>query len=293
MYQTVGIIKMGIILVIQNTLSLSSDQLSKLKEVSNTVSNLFSIQLDSIKTDSDRDNISNTLLDLKKDTNCTFFLFSSPETLQMPIWSKMIEKVVQNKTLSYVCVDEVHQFVHFATSFRTQFLNLKSVLFDKLLHASYSGTSPTTLKVPITFMSATFNKTLLELLQKITGYNFNNECMCWPGIDDFDRRNIQLSMTYSVQKFKVIKQALKTYLSNDNLERKCIIYSNVAKSVELIRDEIDQWLDNEGIVGDTILINGELEKEWKFVSTQTFTKSQNNDEINEGVTLNRFHSLSL
>ena len=35
-YQTVGIIKMGIILVVQNTLSLSSDQLSKLKEVSNT-----------------------------------------------------------------------------------------------------------------------------------------------------------------------------------------------------------------------------------------------------------------
>ena len=64
---------------------------------------------------------------------------------------------------------------------------------------------------------------------------------------------------------KMIKTLLHNTL-HDNIHKKAIIYCNTASSVDKIRDEIDNWLNeaNTKIEGDTILINGDLESEWKF-----------------------------
>jgi hypothetical protein len=72
---------------------------------------------------------------------------------------------------------------------------------------------------------------------------------------------------------KIIKESLLSTLK-DNLNKKAIVYSNVAKSVNQIRDNLDDWLNEYAtkIEGDTILINGDLESEWKFLSSQQFTK---------------------
>ena len=73
---------------------------------------------------------------------------------------------------------------------------------------------------------------------------------------------------------KAIKESLTCTL-NDNIDKKAIVYCNVAKSVTTIRDSLDDWLnqaDNK-IEGDTLLINGDLESEWKFFSSQKFTET--------------------
>ena len=72
---------------------------------------------------------------------------------------------------------------------------------------------------------------------------------------------------------KMIKSCLYNTL-HDNLHKKVIIYCNTATAVEKIRDELDNWLNeaNTKIEGDTIIINGELESEWKFFSVQKFTE---------------------
>ncbi len=271
-YQTVGIIKCGVIIIIQNTLALSSDQLSKLKNVSTRIPNTFAIQLDSVKQKNDQIRVAETATSVNVQSDTTFFLFTSPETLQIPVWSTMLKRLIQKKTLKYVCIDEVHQFISFATLFRSSFLKLKTILFDAINITPSSNTTSTQLRIPLTFMTATFDKMRLDLLTKMTGFIFTPNSIFWSNIDDFDRRNIKLNLIYSPMKYKCIKELLSAHCHNDNLERKSIIYSNIAKSTEGIRDEIDKYLDNIGILGDTILINGDLEKEWKYVSTQKFTE---------------------
>ena len=61
-----------------------------------------------------------------------------------------------------------------------------------------------------------------------------------------------------------------------DFKKKAIICSNVADSVEKIRDEIDRWLNEvDAIVGDTMMILGDLEAEWKHVSITKFCEILN------------------
>jgi hypothetical protein len=58
-----------------------------------------------------------------------------------------------------------------------------------------------------------------------------------------------------------------------DLTSKAIAHCSVVKSTEKIQDDLDVWLDDPtNVDGDTILINGDLEAKWKFVSTQYFTE---------------------
>ena len=89
--------------------------------------------------------------------------------------------------------------------------------------------------------------------------------MFWSDLTSFSRHNITINITSRIYKMKMIKTSLHNTL-NDNIHKKAIVYCNTASSVDKIRDEIDNWLNeaNTKIEGDTILINGDLESEWKF-----------------------------
>ena len=55
-------------------------------------------------------------------------------------------------------------------------------------------------------------------------------------------------------------------------DKKAILYSNTAASCDTFQNNIDSWLDgNDTICGDTLLIKGMLESEWKFKAATMFT----------------------
>ena len=64
--QTIAVIKGGVTLIIENTLSLSSDQMSKIKHVSEKDGNVIALHLDAIKNDADKKQTKKLLLGLKK-----------------------------------------------------------------------------------------------------------------------------------------------------------------------------------------------------------------------------------
>ena len=78
---------------------------------------------------------------------------------------------------------------------------------------------------------------------------------------------------------KIIKNSLYNTM-HDNIHKKAITYYNMASAADKIRDKIDSWLNeaNTKIEGDTILINGNLESEWKFFFAQKFTEQADNPE---------------
>jgi superfamily II DNA helicase RecQ len=265
-YQTIGVIKGNISLIIQNTLSLSSDQLSKLSPLAQH--SVVSVQLDATKSVANRNELYDYLTNSRYPPHHSIFIFASPEALDIPIWKKMIDVFTYQKQLSLVCVDEVHLFVEYAITFRPSFLKLKAILFDKIKAFLNNGS---TICVPCLFMTATFNNELKTLLQQMTGLFITPPNTFWSDEASFQRRNIRLDVIVSNYKMKYIKNAIERTLGG-NLTKKMIIYSNVARRVETIREETDSWLDsNPSIDGDTIVINGDLEAEWKFVSSRKFT----------------------
>ncbi len=277
-YQTIGCIMRGVHLIIQNTLSLSSDQLLKAQELSKNVPNVFTVQLDSIKTSAQRRALIEAMEKFHDPkSNIIFFIFSSPEALLRPQWLSLFTSLRDKLILKLITIDEVHLFVIYGLTFRFDFLKLKKNFFEKVLYSS----SPTdrTMKVPLLVMTATFNLKLQLLLQKMIGINFENKDTIWSGPESFARRNIDINCSFTSYKMKVVKDTLLQQLSPLGHE-KAIVYSSVAKSTEQIQTEIDGWLNipSVEIVGDTILINGLLEADWKFISTQHFSTYLPSDE---------------
>ena len=288
-YQTIGIIKQGVSLIIENTLSLSSDQLSKIKLISQRIPNVHCFQLDSIKTDTARSSLATEITKLHSKSNTTIFLFSSPESLLKEPWTNLLSNLIKNEVLKQICVDEVHLFIMFAITFRHSFLKLRSLLFNQVkVHnpqqhhnqiSTHSNIPTCKFKVPIIFMTATFNPRLLFYLERIVGFTIPTPSKFWCDGSTFARRNISINITSSVYKMKIIKTNLHNTL-HDNLYKKAIVYCNTASAVEKIRDDLDNWLNeaNTGIEGDTIIINGDLESEWKFFSSQKFTETNTNPQ---------------
>ena len=74
-------------LIIENTLSLSSDQISKFKNVNEIECNpVEAFHLDSIKTDDDIMAFCNYLIRLKKESLSTVYIYTSPEELLKIKW---------------------------------------------------------------------------------------------------------------------------------------------------------------------------------------------------------------
>lgn len=164
--------------------------------------------------------------------------------MQSP-WKNTLHQLIVKKVMSLVCIDEVHLFVHFGTTFRTNFGLLKTSLFRSMIdknHVENSNFLPTVLHIPLLFMTATFNLHLLQLLQKLTGIRILPINFFWCGKRGMSKRNIKITMTVTPQYIRQLKTILPiTLKSNSSL--KCIVYSNTAQTAERLKDEIDGWID--------------------------------------------------
>ena len=89
-YQTVGVIKRGITLIVQNTLALSSDQMVKTQQISRRVQNCFCLQLDSVKSKSDQASIRSVISSLNS---------KSPSTLSFSATCN--NNFLSNRSLSF------------------------------------------------------------------------------------------------------------------------------------------------------------------------------------------------
>ena len=279
--QTVGAVTCGVTLIIENTLSLSADQHSKIKSANKAHGPIKAFHIDSIRTKTKQDNLANMLVSLSPNTDATIFLFSSPEFLLKEPWNSMIQTLLDNNLLRLICVDEAHQFVMFGYTFRPEFGLLKESLFQKIIVPNVTDSLtpsrfPVSLKVPLLLMTATFNTELLRLLQSMIGISITPSMYLWSGRDEMQRRTVRISVSISTQYLKFVKVILKDLLSS-NLDKKVIIYTNTATKAESIKDELDSWLNlTSAFEGDTIMINGDMESEVKLKSATIFTSHINN-----------------
>ena len=96
----------------------------------------------------------------------------------------------------------------------------------------------------------------------------------WANKTDFSRQTILIQCCFSHQKQKLIKTKLQERLGG-NVSNKALVYSSSSKGIEVIGERIDSCMNYlDTVDGDTIVIQGDLELDWKFVSAAEFTKSR-------------------
>ena len=280
--QTVGSVECGVTLVIEATLALAADQRSKVAQARNTYGPVLAYQLDSIKKPHLITKLRNKLSGLGAHSNITLFIYSSPEYLIREHWRTVFHGLINRKVLKLVCVDEVHLFVMFGVTFRKEFTLLKESFFQHLIATTTaeegSNNNGIYLKIPLLFMTATFNSSLLGLLNKMTGVVVSPSNYLWSSRTNMARRNIRINVDFTTQRLRCIKLILEDTLSG-NLDKKCIVYTNTSSCLDQMQADVELWLDmNENIKGDVIVIYGDLKPEVKFVSAERFTKIHGNPE---------------
>ena len=265
---TTAVVDGGVTLIIENTLSLGSDQHTKVSSCANSTSlrHIKSFHLDSFKNDEIELHLSQSILNhCCHNNNTSIIIFSSPEKLLKTVWIDFLLQCDSSKILNLICIDEIHLFVDFGCTFRTSFQLLNNKLFSKL------RINNTTSTVPLLLMTATFNYPLLRLLEKMIGFKVTPPNIFWADIKSFQKRHINIKISYSMQHYNIMKQNVFNELKN-NSTHKCIIITSTAKQACESQDTMDSWLniDNK-LVGDSVLVVGSRDTELKFAFTTAFT----------------------
>ena len=143
----------------------------------------------------------------------------------------MMKVIINKKILKITCIDEVHQFIDFGTSFRKSFCLLKENLFknsiDQSVHCNKTC-FPSTLTIPIIAMTATFNMSLLESLEKMIGVKFLRANVFWATKSEMRKNHINADIVPSQELFRDVKKHLNEALATEN-NRKCMVCGNAAK----------------------------------------------------------------
>ena len=200
--------------------------------------------------------------------------------------------LINRQLLKLVYIDEIHLFVMFGITFRKEFTALRHTLFCHLLsninpRYTYASGLCSDLKVPMLLMTATFNSTMLNILQRMIGIRVLPCNYLWIGRAMMARRHIRINISMNFFAMKIVKQVIQTTLFG-NLNKKVIVYTNTTASLELLRSETESWMDfSDEIMGDALVIQGDLQPEVKFVSAEQFTRVV--DDPQQLINTNQFY----
>ena len=144
--------------------------------------------------------------------------------------------LINRKVLKIVCIDEMYLFVMFGITFQKEFTLLKNSFFCHILsyrdpRYSYASGLCYDLKVPLLLMTATFNQSLLGLLETMIGVKILANNYLWSGREKMARRHIRINISISSQSTRYVKKVLE-YTLKGNLKKKAIVYTNTAACLD-------------------------------------------------------------
>jgi superfamily II DNA helicase RecQ len=164
--------RFGISWCIGPLLALGADQESKINKRS--ISNdgrTFAIHLDAYRSVSQQTGIWTEINKYSRQSNLSVVILSSPQVIQ-----QMFLTLLNSGSLQQLCIDEAHLFVQFGLYFRDEFLQLKEHVFQKCLRNKNRKCT----KIPVLFMTAKATKTILDQLERLTGFEFDPQHVFWP-----------------------------------------------------------------------------------------------------------------
>jgi hypothetical protein len=209
-------------------------------------------------------------------TDTTVFPFSSPHAIvNNQVWRPMIDSLIAKRLLSMLCIDEVHLVVQFGHTFRQEFALLQLVLFKKLQVLQVSPSAELsrfhTSTVPVLFMMATCNQTMVEQIGKLSGLRSHcSSSIFWLSADAMHHRNVCLRVAYTTYPLTTLKKLVGPGLETSRL-RKYIWYANNCITIERHTEMLGSWVHHQGgFKSDIFSLTGAQMKEQKFHYTNLF-----------------------
>jgi superfamily II DNA helicase RecQ len=203
----------GVTWCIGPLLALGADQESKInkRSLSNN-GKTFAIHLDEYRTESQLLGIWKELKEFTRQSELAVVMLTSPQILcNSETIRNIINNMVQSGTLQMLCVNEAHLFVQFGLFFREEFIQLRVLLFQTLL---LNSTSKHT-KIPVLFMTATANQTILSQLERITGYTFAKHNIFWPAAPQMLEPKVRITFRYTPMPMLALKKRLEPLYKAD------------------------------------------------------------------------------
>jgi superfamily II DNA helicase RecQ len=264
----------GVSLTITPLLSLGADQPEKIrKNASQNGGPVHLFHLDKLRCPQAQHLFSERISSLSVDTHTTIFIFSPPQALvNNKVWRTMIDSLIAKRLLSMLYVDEVHLFVQFGLTIRQEFAQLQSVLFKKLqVKASPSADlSRVHTSVPVLFMTATCNKTMLDQIELLSGLRFDrSNNIFWPTADAMKHRNGCVRVSYTSYPLTSFKKLVEPALQGSHLQ-KFIWYANNRVTIKRHTETLGTWIESQGFQSDIVSVTGAQMKEQKFHHTNIF-----------------------
>jgi superfamily II DNA helicase RecQ len=161
--------------------------------------------------------------------------------------------------LKMVCVDEAHLYVMHGLYFRPKFFKLKEILFDKMKNSN----------IPVVFMTATATKDMIGHIKQLSGLDILSENITWASSEGIQRRDVIVEVCWKEQVIRDFKDLADNILGSTEFT-KIIVYTNSKALSNELASKIRGHLNNTGLPGDVIHVDGDLFKEQKFHNIAIF-----------------------
>ena len=266
LYQTLSAHFKGVTIYISPLLTLGADQVNKLMQRTSVLDpDIIPIHLDAMITQDQMDHFLHLLGRL--DQHASVVVFISPQTITQR-FPGFISSVID--WISFIVIDELHIFNSFGRSFRSEFCKLKEVLFTKVAD-----------DVPMLFLTATCNSCISSSFERMIGVSITHKE--WPNALQIQNRRVSIFSAYSQRPIGRVEKGVSRVLQTEELiQDKCIVFSNVRKRVCEMQDRLGERFDQDDDLSkfDVLSIHGQLTKEQKASYIQTFLDPEHDDDKN-------------
>jgi superfamily II DNA helicase RecQ len=257
---TAAFILGGVCLTVSPLLVLGSDQSSKLRTMIQQGTGIKVVHLDEIFPGSVQEiQLLQDIENLPSHPGKTLLLFSSPQRMDSHSWSKQLPRMIHAKVLKMVCVDEAHLYVMHGLYFRPKFFKLKEILFDKMQNSN----------IPVVFMTATATEDMIGRIKQLSGLDILQENITWPSSEGIQRRDVMVEVCWKEQVIRDFKDLAGSLLESTEYT-KTIVYTNSKLQSNELASKIRGHLNDTGLPGDVIHVDGDLFKEQKFHNITIF-----------------------
>ena len=257
----------GIILVIVPLLSLTADQMAKIRVALMSEGSVEAHHADEIPTELLNEIVIPRMHEIGYNSTSTMFIFTSPQKLAntQPLLDALFT-CHQNQTLRLVTIDEAHLYAQHGRSFRESLRVLTSVFFTVLFRIGHWH--PLFLA-----MTATMTMDLLPLFSELTTVDWSLPChQMWSDWYDFQQRNIVLNFEV-VDHMGRAYPTLTNHLKEQHPDASSFVFVNFRSECETVSKAIEDMIIQQRLPFDHLVVHGHQDKHKKIGYISLFNGS--------------------
>jgi hypothetical protein len=132
----------------------------------------------------------------------------------------MLSTLIRKRLLVLLVINEIHLFVQFGLYFQSEFLQLRTLLFDRVRLSNHRTC------MPVLFMTATTTAPMIRHLQLITGLSFNRSNIFWPSPIGMQCRSVCIKVRLNASVLNFVHKSIHPLCLSTTASKQWLLYGN-------------------------------------------------------------------